>query len=367
MRRPLWNLRSGQRIALRRVVVAVALLTVPAPVRAESPAKTHVDAGLRHVEAGRADEAFAEAQQGIAADPGSADAYDVLGAAHYLRHEYEAALAAHRRASELAPGSSDPHDNMVPSYWALGRNDDALREARMALTLEPDCGHCRISLASTLYRLGRYDEAAAESRTALRTAPEAPDAQYVLGATLVKLDDARSAIAPLRACIRLATPEQRALADECRYLLGSAHLKVGEPRPAEDIFRRLVEDEPDGTRARVGLADALVSQSRFADAAVELETAVRTTPTSSWISYRLGVVYGRLRRSADAVTQLEASVAGDPSNAFAVAALVRAYAAAGRVDDAAARYEALKKLDPTLAARIGGGSESCKAQNDPEA
>lgn len=366
MGRPLWNLRSGQRTALRRLIVAAALVAVAVPVRAESPAKAHVEAGLRHAEAGRADDAYAEAQRAIAADPGYADAYDVLGAALYLRREYEAAIAAHRRAGELAPGSSDPHDNMIPSFWALGRNDDALREARAALALEPGCRHCRISLASTLYRLERYDEAATESRTALAGAADMPDAQYVLGAALAKLDDARGAIAPLRACIRLATPEQRALADECRYLLGSAHLKVRELRPAEEVFRRLVEDEPDGVRAHVGLADTLALQRRFADAAVELETAVRTAPASSWITYRLGVVYGHLRRPADAVTQLEASVAADPSNAFAVAALVRAYAATGRRDDAAARFETLKKLDPELASRIGAGSDSCK-QQDPEA
>lgn len=367
MRRPLWSPRARRRIALRLSVVAVALAAGATIGRAdESPARPHVVAGIRHADAGRAGEAYAEAQKAIAADPEHADSYDVLGAALYLQHRYEDAIAAHRRASALAPTSSDPHYNMVANYWALGRNDEALQEARAALAIEPECRHCRVALGSTLYRLGRYAEAADETRSVLRSGPGAPDAHYVLGASLTKLGDPRGAVVPLRECIRLAAPEQGELGAECRFLLGSAQLRLRELGPAEETFRALAASEPEGVRARVGLADTLAWQHRFDDAAVELEAAVRLAPKSSWITYRLGVVYGHLRRHDAAVAQLETSVAADPTNAFAVAALVGAYAATGRRDDAAARYESLKKLDPALAARIGASPESCQ-QTHPEA
>lgn len=366
MRRSLWIPRARQRTALLLAVVTALAVVVPAGARAESAARPHVEEGMRHADAGRADEAMAAARRAIAADPEHADSYDVLGAALYLQRRYEEAIAAHRRASELDPRSSDPHYNMVASYWALGRNEDALREARTALDIEPTCRHCRVALGSTLLRLGRHGEAADESRAVLRSAPEMPDAQYVLGASLAKLRDPRGAIPPLRECIRLATPEQRRIASECLYLLGSAQLSLREHDAAEGSFRSLIADEPDGLRARVGLADALAWQRRFAEAAVELETAVRMAPKSSWITYRLGVVYGHLGRHADAVAQLEASAAADPANAPAVAALIAAYAATGRHAAAAARHETLKKLDPALAAQVGAGAESC-AQTYPEA
>jgi tetratricopeptide (TPR) repeat protein len=118
----LWDVRAA------RAPAAAALPRVPDPDAdpdaAPQPAPTPTPAPLIDPDTIAAWEAAA------AADPTEVDALYDAGVAHYLRRDFEAALACWSRASARAPGDFGVAKKLVQAQHALGRYDDAAAARR---------------------------------------------------------------------------------------------------------------------------------------------------------------------------------------------------------------------------------------------
>jgi len=133
---------------------------------------THVKARLNLsrvlIEAGRAKEAFEPLQTVLKLDSTSTTAYRLLGRAHDVLGETDAAIDAYKHAILL-----DDHDAWAMNNLALvyveggGRYDDALKPLARAVEVDSTTAAFRNNLGIVLERTGHYSAAADAFKAAL--------------------------------------------------------------------------------------------------------------------------------------------------------------------------------------------------------
>ena len=140
--------------------------------------------------------------------------------------------------------------------------------------------------------------------------------------------------------------------------------------PALERFDRVLQTRGQYVPALVGRGEALLAQSRDADALAAFESAVKLDPTLVEIGRRVEVLRARAaqetvaaaRRAAqanrldEAAGLYEKAIAASPDSAFLVRDLADVEAKLGKTDQALARYRRAIELDPadaTSRVRIG--------------
>jgi tetratricopeptide (TPR) repeat protein len=141
--------------------------------------------------------------------PHLADVHRLLGDAHAMHGDVQAAIDAYRRAIALDPG-------LDVAYYGLGNGFVRQREAvqalgayRQALALNPTLASARTALGNLLARRGRYDEAEMEYRQALRINPRMPDVYFNLGELYAAQGDISQAVAWYRRFLEAWSGDQR--------------------------------------------------------------------------------------------------------------------------------------------------------------
>ncbi len=145
-------------------------------------------------------------------------------------------------------------------------------------------GRSHALLADALTTAGRREEALIHLRQAVG---DDPRARYLLGAALFnarQLDDAQR---ELEAFVRLEPTLVEVV--DATDALGSIASMHGQPQAAEAKYRAALAMNPGHASARVHLADVLLNQHRFVEAAREYQTYLRLRPTDDEAVTNLGV------------------------------------------------------------------------------
>lgn len=199
------------------------------------------------------------------------DAHLLAGIESLKARDPERARKHINRALELDDDSAEAHNAMALLYRYEG--DEKREEAhfRKALRIDGDFSQARNNYAGFLYRKGRYKEAIKQLERATN------DTNY----------------------------EQRALA----FLnLGRCYAKTGELDKALEALERSLRLDRMQADAPIELADVLLTQQHYADAAAQLqvfEARARNTPRSLWIGIRVAAALGH----ADKVSSYEFQLA----------------------------------------------------------
>ena len=152
--------------------------------------------------------------------------------------------------------------------------------------------------------------------------------------------------------------------------LGYLHLARKNHAAALERFDRVLQSRADYVPALVGKGDALLAQSREAEALAPLEAAVKLDPQLTETARRVEILrasqaqenVAAARRAAqanrlDEAAQLyEKAIAASPESAFLLRDLADVEAKQGKTDEALARYRRALELDAsdvTLRIRIG--------------
>jgi glycosyltransferase involved in cell wall biosynthesis len=184
----------------------------------------------------------------------------------------EQALELAGEALELLPGFTDLVYEQAQAARDLGRLDDseALLERCLEMGDAPSrysatagCGSYLALVALAAVRRQRGDVAGARGLLA-RCMDEHPGYVGAVGPYgIAALEDGVEPAA-LIADVERRTGE---LAPSARFLLGTALYEAGHAEAAETQFARVSEAQPNNPGARVALAESLLSQRRWADAA----------------------------------------------------------------------------------------------------
>jgi glycosyltransferase involved in cell wall biosynthesis/predicted Zn-dependent protease len=170
------------------------------------------------------------------------------------------------------PGFTDLVYEQASALLALGRTDEAIARYRECIAMgdAPSRYTATVGMGTFLPRLAIAEIHHARGQTG--------DAVALLDATLAEHPGFFGLVLPFAAALIAdgAAPADvvarveahvAELTPTVRFMLGTALYEAGEAEAAESQYRLLLERQPANGAARVALAEALLSQSRYADAA----------------------------------------------------------------------------------------------------
>jgi tetratricopeptide (TPR) repeat protein len=107
----------------------------------------------------------------VAASSDDERAHNLMGAFHFGRQDYEAAIAEYEKASAINPAFSQPYNQKGYAYRFLGRYADAEQAFKRYIELIPDDPNPYDSYAELLMKMGRFEESIRSYEKALSVDP----------------------------------------------------------------------------------------------------------------------------------------------------------------------------------------------------
>jgi tetratricopeptide (TPR) repeat protein len=107
----------------------------------------------------------------IATYPDDERAHNLMGAFHFGRQDYEAAIAEYRKATAINPAFSQPYNQMGYAYRFMGNFAEAERAFKRYIELIPGDPNPHDSYAELLMKTGRFDESIRSYEKALALDP----------------------------------------------------------------------------------------------------------------------------------------------------------------------------------------------------
>lgn len=336
-----------------------------------------------------------------------------LGSEYNALGDAAAALREFEQAAELLAADSD---GPAPGYLAAltsrhvgslrvcGRHDDAIALAEQSLERFPGFTDLVFEQGSAARALGRIDDAVAyyERCIEMGDAPSRYTATVgcgtyhptiALAELRLQAGDAAGAVELLDGCLADfpgffglvfpfatallldgAAPEQvvdriearvSKLTPTVRFMLGTALYERGQTPAAETQYRLLLEQQPSSSPARVALAESLLSQSRWEDAAAvaaELTDGEPHAAAARRSELFARIAGGDVERAAAVLERMQAAAAAAAEDEDAVGAALPAgerelfgawlRSARGEHDDTVLPLEAVPLLVVTLEALL---------------
>ena len=130
------------------------------------------------IELDKAKDALQVAETATSLCPGSADALNALGNAHYALLEYNLAESFYRKALSLNPEQSDIHNNLGNTLAKQNQLDEAEKCFKLGLKFDPKRPEFLTNLGGVLQAQGRIDEAIDKFDEALIINPDYADGHW---------------------------------------------------------------------------------------------------------------------------------------------------------------------------------------------
>jgi tetratricopeptide (TPR) repeat protein len=290
--------------------------------------------GSQHYQADRYPQAEAAFRAVVQADPGHADAWNLLATTCLLQGKFAEAEAGYRQALRLRPGRAHDYANRGVALAQLGNTAAAVASYRQALRLQPDQVGALANLGAALVDLGQVEEAIACLRQAARLAPAAALPLNNLGRALLAQDKPAEAEATLRQAIRLSPNDFRAWAN-----LGVALHKQRRNDEAVACLRQSLTLEPNDANTHSSLGVALTHQGKLAEAEAALRQAIRLKPGWAAPHSNLGLALQSQGRHDEAVAAFQEALRLKPDYADAEKNLAMTWLQQGKYDEGWRAYE----------------------------
>jgi tetratricopeptide (TPR) repeat protein len=227
--------------------------------------------------------------------------------------------------------------------------DRAVSEYKQAIAADPDSLFLRIELADLYGRSGHTTEALQEAEGVLKENPDYPDAHRVLsriyshrlettqGNHAADKENLAKAIEHLEALVRVTPSDTDSL-----LLLGRLYRANNQPAKAEDVYRKVLQADPDSRAGLVNLAELYIQQGAF-DQAIEALSKIPESDMDSQLLGMMGYSYSQTQHFDKAIATYQKALAQDPQNTNLRRYYAEALLSAGR--NAAARAEVQKILE----------------------
>jgi tetratricopeptide (TPR) repeat protein len=324
-----------------------------------------------HVDAGRVEDALADAEWMIAQDPDNLRAYFALSRAYEELDQPDRAVAMLREALDHAPERLTVYAALARLYRERGDRDSEIAIYREVLEEYPHHQGTLAALADALVATSRSDEARKVLEELVAHYPG--EVRSVIRLALLEFDagDFTSAAARFDHALQ-ENPEDYELA----YFLGILRQRMGQNDEALKAFERIPESHPRYADSRTQIAtiferqgdyERALEQARIAqrlapsdaldlyvarlraktgdfDGAVAmLESRLAENPDDDELLYNIGVLYGEAHRFDDSLMSLDKN----PDNASALNYIGYTWAERGeRLDEAEVLIARARELRP---------------------
>ena len=255
------------------------------------------------IKAGRPEDALAAARIAVKQRPDHGDAYAILGATLVRTERFVEAEEILRRALEIDPGHKNSRQELADMLRVQGRRQEALEAYRALLEIDPEYALAHGYIGALMLQLNRYAEALEllnKALTLVRAAPSlrpdlptAHSLHVLLGKALRGLGRLQAGEAHFRRALELDPHNMEAL----EYVAAS-HVRQKRYRKALELYRTLLEIDPDRAATHAGIGATLYFLDRSEEAIRSLERALSLDPT-------LEMARTNLERMRKRVRQLE--------------------------------------------------------------
>jgi len=225
--------------------------------------------GVTHLELGQNRKAAEELSYYVVKREKDIDGWINFAIALSNLHRFKDALSALQSALELSPNDPDIFFNMGIAHHSMGNFEDAKEVFERAVELDKNSVEYRYHLANLLADMNDligakeiYLELLKENWEGNRT-----EVLYNLGNTLLDLEEYESAIEYYELALKLGGDRQ------IKFNLAFA-LEDKDPERSADLYRELIEDDPDFHEAHYNFACLLARQSKT-EAIVHLKECLR--------------------------------------------------------------------------------------------
>jgi len=327
-------------------------------------------------EDGRLDDALAAATSAVEAHPEALVAFSTLGRVQAARHQTDAAIAAYQEAVRLNPLATGAKVALARLQLAKGQPESSVGLAQDALKAEPQNADARLVLVQALIRQGELQRAESELKALRMMYPDSapvhvqtgmllgrkrqlaearreferalqltPDSLEAIGG-LVALDlsTQRPADARARVDALVKTPEAKTAA---LMLAGRTYAATGDLKTSEELFRRVVNQDPTQLSAYAALGQIYAKQRRIPEALAEFEALAKRAPKPVAALTLVGILLEGQGDKAGAQQRYERVVQLDPNAAVASNNLAWMYVQnGGNLDVALQLAQAAKRQLP---------------------
>ena len=195
------------------------------------------------------------------------------GNAHYLRGDYEQALASYNRAIELDGRSADAYDNRGLTYYHLNRLSDAIADFNRAIELNSSFAYAFNNRGLARHALGNADDALNDYSRALTLNPKFAAALNNRANAYFALEQYGNAENDLNAALSIDRTN------------AAAHNNLGSVYFATDRFDEALREYSEALRLKSNYAEAYYNrgcvyyrQGRYAEALSDARQAAALEP-----------------------------------------------------------------------------------------
>lgn len=298
-------------------------------------------AALTALNAGQLAKAIAQARTAIHAQPGSAAAHEILGAALALSGELEAGLKALQTAVSLNPDQSSAWTKIGDVLLADNRVDEAQRAFEQAVAIHPERprAHQRLGLIAE-YR-GNDKVAIRHFELGVRYTP--PD---YLG-TKINLARLYNKYGRFQAAANLLQP---VMADDttnvvAHLVFGTSLLGLGQPDAAAREFERVNALDPGSTRALLSRGIAYRDLGELEKSRTALQQLTELKPAWSTGYYQLAETLLAQGEAKQSIAMFERASELSPNPAGIAPRIAEAHIIEGNTGEALAIYTTLATAD----------------------
>jgi superkiller protein 3 len=319
------------------------------------------------------DQAKGKVLEELQRNPGSVEAYNLMGFIYLDQKDTSNSIEAFQQALKLAPSSAKTRNNLGNVYMSERRPDLAEKEFRTVLRADPGNRDANYNLGLLLMGKRLPGEAIPHFE---RVRPANTAAQFNLiqayfaskriaeGLRLATDLSARNkddiqlhfSLGTMLASEKQYKPAESELekADALRpgtfeilYNLGQTYLRDGANAKAEFVLNRALKLEPDSADTLHLLAQVYANESRPLDALELLVRAHKIAPENTDVIFLLAKVSMTQNYYEDAIPLLESAITLAPRRSDLLEALGESYYMAGRVDKAVETFKKLIELEPS--------------------
>lgn len=289
--------------------------------------KARIDLGNLLIAAGRTDDAQAQANAVMAAQPNNPDVHALLSAIAVRRGQKDQAAIEMQHAIELDPSRAAFHEDL-----ALLDSGDATKSAsvedelKKAVALDPQSVNARLILAAFYVRNNRMAEAEKVSWEAVATDPKSLAARANVAEVILKEGDQARAEQVLRQASQDFVNDPQGVRILADYYAGS-----GQMDKARAEFASLAAKYPKNVSVQKGYIRALLEIKDFATAQTVVTALMKEHPKDPEIAGLNGIVLLNAGKANDAVNALQNAVKDSPKDAFLQYWLGRAALANGDI------------------------------------
>lgn len=266
-----------------------------------------LNALVQSYQQGRMAEVVTRAEALLRAHPGTAAAYQLLGAAHLTSGNPAAAEAALCRAHSRGIRAAPICNNLGMAIAEQGRDDEALGFYREAIAFDPGHAIARNNLGNSLKACGQPVEALRAYSEAIAIQPDYADAYNNMGLVLEALD---------------------------------------RPDDAQAAYAQALAIKPDHAAAWNSLGNLRTTIGDLAGAITCYERALAIRPAYAEAWFNLGNVFKKQGRTDEALLAYHNARAARPGNADAWTEEGKTLTLDGRLDEAIAAFGEALAIEP---------------------